>query len=221
VPGRQTSRYERQIITVLGGSVKPMLPALHPSADTWLVPLSRPSTEGLTGKGVRIVIVDTGVLTEHPNLRGRVTAQVDLTGEGVADEHGHGTAVAAIAAGIATGAEIMSVKAIGRSGDAGLEMLAEGIREAGRQISDGKGGLINVSAGRSDPICDGECPLCQAVAEAQRLPGVIVVAASGNEEGPTYCPAREAISVETPESWDAPGDLVVAPPSWKPNAGLA
>lgn len=209
-----SSEYDGLPIQILGGNLRPMLPTLHPTPDTWLVPdIGPPPWAGdLTGKGQTIVIVDTGVLTDHPRLTDRVITRVDLTGEGLDDEHGHGTAVAAIAASVATEAGIISVKAIGRTGVADISMLAAGILKAGEMLA--TGGQINVSAGRSNPTCTGQCPLCRAAAHVKTIPGVILCGASGNTAEPTYCPAREAISVETPDAWDAIGDIVVAPPSW-------
>ncbi len=63
---------------------------------------------GFTGAGIRIGVVDSGVMRNHPALAGRVVANFnyvdgrrnDLT---VDDVVGHGTAVAQLAAGAATG----------------------------------------------------------------------------------------------------------------------
>ncbi len=81
---------------------------------------------GLTGAGVRIGIVDSGVNRNHPALAGRVVANLAYISRtsnnlNVDDVVGHGTAVAQIAAGkpfgqwpggIAPGAEIVSARII-------------------------------------------------------------------------------------------------------------
>ncbi|MDY0954368.1 S8 family serine peptidase [Stenotrophomonas rhizophila] len=81
---------------------------------------------GLTGSGVRIGIVDSGVMRNHPALAGRVLANysyVDprVNNLNVDDVVGHGTAVAELAAGaavgtwqggIAPGAQIVSARII-------------------------------------------------------------------------------------------------------------
>lgn len=81
---------------------------------------------GLTGKGLRIGVVDSGVMRNHPTLAGRVVANYtyldsppnNLT---VDDVVGHGTTVAQLAAGaaagswpggVAPGAEIVSARII-------------------------------------------------------------------------------------------------------------
>ncbi|HEY4530457.1 MAG TPA: S8 family serine peptidase [Luteimonas sp.] len=81
---------------------------------------------GLTGEGIRIGIVDSGVNRDHPALAGRVVANlnyIDPIGNNLSvdDVVGHGTAVAQAAAGeafgswpggIAPGAEIVSARII-------------------------------------------------------------------------------------------------------------
>src|SRR5688572_25893017 len=81
---------------------------------------------GLTGEGVRVGVLDTGVNSEHPALAGRVVDNLvyvnrNINDMSVDDKDGHGTAVAQIIAGgpfgqwpggIAQGAEIVSARII-------------------------------------------------------------------------------------------------------------
>lgn len=55
--------------------------------------------EGITGKGVLVGIVDTGIDHQHPDLVGRIKSSKDFTGEGDTDNNGHGTHVAGIVGG--------------------------------------------------------------------------------------------------------------------------
>lgn len=192
-----------------------MLARLHAPDGTWLVPDVEPfHIEGYTPKPGVAVVVDTGVCEEHPSLAGRIVSAVDLTGEGARDEHGHGTAVAAILAATSPWLSLISVKALGRDGKVRVGTLCEGFREAVR-LHPERGALINVSAGRQQPECAGNCPMCRTVGQLQRDFGVVFVCAAGNDPGPTACPGRAAISVSTPAPWDGPGDLEQAPPGWR------
>ncbi|WP_312913645.1 S8 family serine peptidase [Stenotrophomonas sp.] len=81
---------------------------------------------GLTGKGYRIGVIDSGVMRNHPTLAGRVVANYNAVSSppnnlAIDDVVGHGTTVAQLAAGnaagswpggIAPGAEIVSVRII-------------------------------------------------------------------------------------------------------------
>ena len=86
---------------------------------------------GLTGKGQKVVVVDSGVLPDHPALSGRVVKQLSyvdpsLNDTSVGDVTGHGTAVAQILAGAVVGkfaggvapeATIVSARVVGDKED--------------------------------------------------------------------------------------------------------
>lgn len=142
------------------------------------------------GRGVTVAVVDSGVDFSR-QLAGRVTA-IDLTGTGLADCVGHGTAVAAIIAasdiqaqgmpfeGVAPAARILSVKVNSQDTGSAL-LLAEGIRDAvlrGAQV-------INVS------ITTADTPALRSAVEFALDRNVVIVAAGGNDgtdtgTGPFY-----------------------------------
>ncbi|HEY7119283.1 MAG TPA: S8 family serine peptidase, partial [Tepidisphaeraceae bacterium] len=79
------------------------------------------------GRGVRVLVLDSGVETSHPEIGGaairsfRVELEIDgdtelrkIVPDDQGDVYGHGTAVAAIVRRFAPGASIDSVKVIGR-----------------------------------------------------------------------------------------------------------
>src|SRR5205807_2992462 len=94
---------------------------------------------GLSGKGISIAILDSGISANHPDFAGtngksRVIAAVDFSGSKKAgDADGHGTGVAGVAAGngaastgyaanyagVATGANLIDVRVLDENG-AGL-----------------------------------------------------------------------------------------------------
>src|SRR3954462_12761389 len=91
---------------------------------------------GLSGKGVGIAILDSGISANHPDFAGknkksRVVASVDFTGSAKkGDADGHGTGVAGVAAGngaastgyaanyagVAPGADIIDVRVLDENG---------------------------------------------------------------------------------------------------------
>lgn len=93
------------------------------------------STFGITGAGVRVGLIDSGVDAGHPDLAGKVAFFRDLTGGGAEpyDDHGHGTHCAGTIAGgssigVAPGATILAVKAFDARGATTKERLLEAMQ---------------------------------------------------------------------------------------------
>ena len=142
--------------------------------------------EGLTGEGVRIAIIDTGIDPEHPDFQGRIVETHDLTGEGPVDEHGHGTHCASIAAGsgaasggkyrgVAPGASIYSAKVLRANGQGMMSDVMGGVDWAvdrGVQI-------ISLSLGGPGPSDgrDALSEMCDAAVEE----GIVLCIAAGND----------------------------------------
>ncbi len=139
---------------------------------------------GLTGKGVSVGLIDTGVDETHPDLAGRVVAK-DFTGTGLADTVGHGTHVASTMAGngassdgryrgVAPEATIYSAKACTVEGC----KLSDISAAAHWLASTMKVPVVNMSlGGRDTPEVDESE---QAVAGLAQSLGTLFVIASGN-----------------------------------------
>lgn len=76
-------------------------------------------SRGLTGAGSTILIMDTGIDINHPDLAGKIKYSIDFTNTGLQDKVGHGTHVSGIAAaklngigmyGVAPGADLAIAK---------------------------------------------------------------------------------------------------------------
>ena len=135
-----------------------------------------------TDGDIRIGIIDTGVDALHPDLQGRVTNGWNFFegNNNTADVHGHGTAVAGVAAAainnltyIASVAGFMTVVPVRVTdvyGYTSESIIAEGITYA----SDQGCRVINVSFNAS------YSPTVSAAAQYARNKGAVVVVAAGN-----------------------------------------
>ncbi len=181
------------------------------------------SALGVSGAGVGICVVDTGVDPNHEQLdNGKVVDFVDyVNGRSAAyDDHGHGTHVSAIAAGdgdpnatfkgVAPGASIYAAKVLDASGSgsdsnviAGVEWCADPARNS---IGPGVR-IISMSLG-SVGSSDGRDALSQAVNNAVAEGITAVIAAGNSGAGPATVgspgAAEQAITVGAAAEWSAP-----------------
>lgn len=169
----------------------------------------------LTGRGVTVAVLDTGVLSAHEALAGCLapggydfvdgdadpedTADgLDGDGDGEIDEGaGHGTMVAGLVHLVAPDARILPIRVLDDEGTGRTFALARGIRHALEQGAD----VINLSLGLTQHtyLIQDEVLL----AADQDVP---IVAAAGNlaAEAPPYYPAMDpqALSIAALDSSD-------------------
>ncbi|MFC7730815.1 S8 family serine peptidase [Actinomadura keratinilytica] len=140
---------------------------------------------GVTGRGVKVAVLDTGVDASHPDLKGRIaeTANFSEAADAV-DRVGHGTHVASIVAGSGAGA---GGERRGVAPDASLlvgKVLddegygTESSVIAGMEWAASRAKVVNMSLG-GDPT-DGSDPLAQALDRLTDRHGTLFVAAAGN-----------------------------------------
>ncbi|MFD2763692.1 S8 family serine peptidase [Micromonospora eburnea] len=167
--------------------------------NTVRLPQAWDRTKGSTSQ--IIAVVDTGVNTAHPDLAGRTVAGYNAIrpGASAADDNGHGTMVAGVAAantnngigvaGAAWTARVMPIKVLDARGYGYDSDIARGVIWA----ADHGAKIINMSlSGPGDNTA-----LHDAITYATGK-GAVVVAAAGNEgDGETQYPAAypEVISV--------------------------
>lgn len=137
---------------------------------------------GYTGKNVKIAVIDSGINSQHPDLKVAGGASMITGSSPFTDGNGHGTHVAGIigalnntygVVGAAPDAQIYSVKVLSSNGAGSLENVLNGIQWAIDQEMD----IINLSltTGRNEE-------LLQAMLKKANDLGIVVVAAAGNIE---------------------------------------
>ncbi|MEV4315534.1 S8 family serine peptidase [Actinocrispum sp. NPDC049592] len=136
---------------------------------------------GLTAKGVKVAVLDTGVDAKHPDIAGRIVETRDFTdsSDGVKDSIGHGTHVAGIIAGtgpqpgVAPGATLMIGRVCADTSceDSAIIAGMEWAAKSGAKV-------VNLSLG-GDPT-DGTDELSQALNTLSEKYGTLFVVAAGN-----------------------------------------
>ena len=146
----------------------------------------------LSGRGVSVAVIDSGIDTTHYALRGRVIATKDFTGGDGIDRFGHGTHVAGIIGGqqfatpdgkdyrgIAPGVQLVNLRVLDDTGSGSVADVVEAIDWAVANREKYKIRVINLSLGAPVFQSYRDDPMCEAVERAVRA-GILVVAAAGN-----------------------------------------
>lgn len=192
---------------------------------------------GITGKNVRVAVIDTGIDKNHPDLIGAIIDIVNVTGENMAYTNGHGIGCAGVIGarnnekgvlGAAPDCQIIGIKAMRESGGGSIAEIVRGIRVAiERNVH-----VINLSLGASV----GDSELQKAVEDAVSA-GIYVVCSAGNagQDNSVVYPARYPVtyavgatnqsgnvSAFSSRGWEvdiaAPGERILT--TWK-NRGYA
>ena len=158
-------------------------------------------TPPLTGTGLTVAVLDSGVRKTHQSLRNKVVYEANFTDSPSPDDvFGHGTQVAFVVAGgmhalgeksgVSPGASIMNIKVISDEGLGSDESIILGIdkvcdlAEAARRkglwpTDDMYPNVVNLSLGGEDDG-DDDNPVRVACRQASQDYGLDVVAAAGN-----------------------------------------
>lgn len=154
--------------------------------------------KGLTGLGVKVAIIDSGVEVNHPDLRGQVAKSYDFVLDRVemTDPNGHGThcagTVAAVSdkSGVVGAAHKAELRAYRFLDESGSGTTADAVLAIDRAIKDGAQILSNSWGGGGFSQALGD------IIEVASRKGILFVAAAGNDASnndvtPSY-PANDA-----------------------------
>ncbi len=149
-------------------------------------------TDGLTGAGVKVAVIDSGISAHEELVIAGGVSTVDYTAS-YEDDNGHGTHVAGIIAaksdgkgmvGIAPDVKLYAVKVMGADGNGTLADVIEGLDWA---IANGMD-IVNMSLGTPS-----NSRVLQSLVDTARQKNIIVVAAAGNESTSVSYPAKSAV----------------------------
>ncbi|ADB31062.1 peptidase S8 and S53 subtilisin kexin sedolisin [Kribbella flavida DSM 17836] len=140
---------------------------------------------GLTGRGVTVAVVDTGIDAQHPDLAGKVAAAKTFVDGATGDQIGHGTHVASTVTGsgaasggsyrgVAPDVRLIDAKVCGEQGCPEDAILAGMEWAAVEQDA----AVVNLSLGGAD--APGDDPIEQAVNTLSAQHGTLFVISAGN-----------------------------------------
>jgi len=169
--------------------------------NQWALPkISAPSAWDITTgiNDIKVAILDTGINGNHEDLQGKITEGYNVITDSVitandnSDDHGHGTMIAGVIgaiannnkgiAGIDWNADIMPIKVLDQDGLGYSFDIATGIIYA----ADHGAKIINLSLGGRTY----SETLKNAIDYAHDQKGVLVIAASGNDNSSISYPAK-------------------------------
>lgn len=152
-------------------------------------------SSGITGKGIKVAVIDTYINPNHPDIIGGVVKAINVTSETPTNQNGHGQGVASVIGarnnntgtlGVAPNCDIVAIKAMRETGSGQIAEIIKGIDAA---IAE-KVHIINMSLGTSADI-----PEMKAAIKRASDAGIFLVCAAGND--------GQADSVNYPGKYDS------------------
>lgn len=144
----------------------------------------------LTGVGLTVAVIDSGIRATHEAIKDRVVYSVNLSGGPNGDIFNHGTNTASIIVGISPGVHLMDIKVLGSDGTGTEEQAIDGIEEVIELVEEAENegrsptdalypNVMNMSFGEEDDG-DYDNALRAACRVAVDEYGLEAIAAAGN-----------------------------------------
>ena len=173
--------------------------AASPTNLAWHLTAINIGSTSATGQGIKVAVLDTGIDQSHPDFQGRITEGVNgasfVPGKTIQDGHGHGTHCAGLIAGpaqpvtgprygVAPDVNLFVGKVLNDAGKGTDDQILDAIDwavDCGAQI-------ISMSLGSERYPGEEFAAPYEAVAKTLLIssPGVLLIAAAGNESGRPY-----------------------------------
>ncbi|MBC9930279.1 S8 family serine peptidase [Chitinophaga qingshengii] len=195
--GKFLSREPERWIYALNesSSVSPAAAYIDDKTASWGVHATNCIQSALTGKDIRLAILDTGYNSQHPNFRGKQVVSRSFIPESTTaeDDEGHGTMCAGIASGqyhdilkyrygVASNIALYVGKVLDNQGKGREGNLITAVQWAvANQCK-----IISMSLGSSVKPDDQESVAFETVAASALKRGTLLIAAAGNESNRKY-----------------------------------
>lgn len=158
-------------------------------SDTF-APLRDYYSPPLTGTGLTVAVLDSGIRGTHEGISGRVVLQENFSSSPLGDIYDHGTNVASLIVAISPMVSLMDIKVLNDKGLATEEEVISGIERVCSLVEEAKGeglhftdplfpNVINLSLGDEDDG-DYDNPLRSATRVAKEDYGLEIIASAGN-----------------------------------------
>lgn len=203
---------------LLAALPSPAVPGIDRSGTlTWGLRASAWGLAGtLTGVGARVAVLDTGIDPAHPSFAGRpLIGKSFVTDAWDADRNGHGTHCAgtvvggrtqddaAIAFGIAPGAELLIGRVLSDAGSGSTSGIIDAIDWALEKRSH----VVSMSLGSSVRIGESPSLVFERVGQRALAQGCVLVAAAGNDSRRRQSPPKPVGSPANAQSVMAVGAI--------------
>jgi subtilisin family serine protease len=180
----QISKHPPRVIRKkVGGGMFSMSRAKYDSSSSTKLPVSvllhgghRLREKSMTGLGVKVAVIDSGIDKSHPGFHGQVKKQVWLRSGTPLTEDDHGTHVAGTIHFMAPDADLYDYRVFGETSKYGMDGDTAIARAIVQACEDGCN-VINMSLRVSYPII----PAVKEAVEYAHSKGVIMVCAAGND----------------------------------------
>lgn len=159
------------------------------------------NTYGITGRGITVAVLDSGIDTDHPDLANSLVAQHCFTngtcpsgsgseGASAEDDNGHGTHVAGIITasgtvhGFAPDAQVVAVRVLDAAGSGFVSDWVAGLDWVRTNLATTPVQIVNLSLGTFALYtgnCDAQEVLLANAVNQLRAQGVTIFASSGNQ----------------------------------------